>query len=293
MSSEKLLETLLTKPGGLELLTKLLHIIDPQITEDNLDLEKLQKLKDVDPNELILDILDKPAGFETLLEIANFAGINTAGKNITVDQIKQAFQPSKPSAVNPIQETNKFANSSQSIQKKNLSPLTEVSKRINDQTSHTLTAMSKKINDQTSRTLTAMSKKIDDQTSRTLTAMSKKINDQTSRTLTAMSKKINDQKLTTSTNFTRSSLQAVNTKPAEQITTQFFKNLLPVQILSQILSKAPGLTKPISTFSPLTTEKQNLVPSNTTTESQTEPSIPTNLSEILLQLSKNQEREKN
>lgn len=309
LDSNKLLEILLTKPGGQELLIKLLRIIDPTIDENDLNIEQLKKISAMDSNELILSILDKPEGLETLIEVAQFAGIDTARlKNVNADQIKLVLQSSKttsqpqkaddaqiteangeaPETSNE-QKLNAFSENLQKSSDQKLHAIAEGLKKRSEQKLNAVAEALKKRNEQKLNTFTETFKKANERKVNTFAKALQKSTTQKMKMVSAVSKKMSEQ------NSALSSLQTTDSVTAGNPLLNIAKNTLPVQVFSHLFQQASGLTKFIPKPSTPTAEEEQVEPSApipTTEKEQTEQSIPKNLSEALLQLAEEQKNKR-
>lgn len=90
-NSKEVLQSILSKPGGLESLLKLANLVGIDKLKKNMNAEQTDSNRSQNLNELLLSILEKPDGLDTLIQIAELRGVNLPKEEITTDKIKEAL----------------------------------------------------------------------------------------------------------------------------------------------------------------------------------------------------------
>lgn len=135
-NSNKVLQSILSKPGGLESLLKFANLIGIDNLQKYRNTEQLNSTKRQSLNELLLTILEKPDGLETLVHIAELRGVNLPKEEITVEKIKEALSSNTSTTLsntsqqttekqNPPQSSDPLSEEIQNILSQHLSPILE------------------------------------------------------------------------------------------------------------------------------------------------------------------------
>ncbi|WP_242142319.1 MULTISPECIES: hypothetical protein [unclassified Bacillus cereus group] len=88
-TSNELMLSILSKPGGLEALLNLANIMGVDTSRKHLNTEQLKNIQKQSPDELLLSILDKPEGLDALVQVAKLGGMDLSKEEITVEKIKE------------------------------------------------------------------------------------------------------------------------------------------------------------------------------------------------------------
>lgn len=135
-NSNEVLQSILSKPGGLESLLKFANLIGVDTLKKNMNTKQTDSTRSQNLNELLLSILEKPDGLDTLIQIAELRGVNLPKEEITAEKIKEALSSNISTTLsntsqqtteeqNPPQSSDSFSEQIQTILSQHLSPILE------------------------------------------------------------------------------------------------------------------------------------------------------------------------